>query len=211
MVRRARFDIGQLHTCIGTVQKEGKEEDERKMSLLEIFYGISLASVLIGTIGTLFDFIVIGVSNRRYRRELIESGGAQTTLGVIGSVYLEGRHRVLGAFSMGIPIGLMVAGIFGLLFLYLGPSAFPIIPSVLVIACLFLLAWLFLGPGDGKARLVAARVIRSYWSHRNKEILKLELVVLSEGDETQRRALERIAKRGCRASLVAKEVIAATA
>ncbi len=178
------------------------------MSFVELFYQICLASVLIGTIGTLLIAIIIGVSIRRYRRELIEAGGAQTTLGSIGCVYLESKAQVLVSLSMGIPMGLMLGGSQGLLFQYLGPSSFPIIPSVLVIACLFLLAWLFLGPGDGKARLVATRVIRSYWSHRNEEILRLELVVLSEGDETQRRALERIAKRGCRASLVAKEVIA---
>jgi len=173
--------------------------------------GINLIMFLVGTIGTLFDFIVIGVSNRRYRIELIESGGAQTTLGVIGSVYLEGRHRVLGAFSMGIPIGLMVSGSFLLLSQYLGPSSEVPILFVLVIACLFLLAWLFLVLGDVKARLVRGRVLRRYWSHRNEEILRLELVVLSEGDETRRRALEIIAKRGCKASLVAKEVIAGTA
>ena len=79
-----------------------------------------------------------------------------------------------------------------------------------MIACLFLLAWLC-GPGDGKARRVVWRVMRSYWSHRNEEILRLELVVLSEGDKTKRRALERIAERGCKASLVAREVIAGTA
>ncbi len=67
--------------------------------------GINLIMFLVGTIGTLFDFIVIGVSNRRYRRELIESGGAQTTLGAIGSVYLEGRHRVLGGLLYGNPHG----------------------------------------------------------------------------------------------------------
>ncbi len=169
--------------------------------------GINLIMFLVGTIGPLFDFIVIGVSNRRYRRELIESGGAQTTIGTIGSVYLEGRHRVLGAFSMGIPMGLMGSGSFLLLSQYLGPSSEVPILFVLVIACLFLLAWLC-GPGDGKARRVVWRVMRSYWSHRNKEILRLELVVLSEGDETKRRALEMIAEQGCRASLVAREVIA---
>ena len=166
---------------------------------------------LIGTIGTLLNFIIIGVSSRRYRRELIESGGAQTTLGTIGTMYLEGKARVLMAFSIGVPIGLLVAGSFGFLFQYLGPSAFPIFASVLVIVCLFLLAWLFLGPGDGKARLVVKRVLQSYWSHRNEEILRLELIVLSKGDATKRRALEMIAERGCRASLVAREVIAGTA
>ena len=168
---------------------------------------IDLYMFLIGTIGTSLNFIIIEVSSRRYRRELIESGGAQTTIGTIGSVYLEGRHRVLGAFSMGIPMGLMGSGSFLLLSQYLGPSSEVPILFVLVIACLFLLAWLC-GPGDGKARRVVWRVMRSYWSHRNKEILRLELVVLSEGDETKRRALEMIAERGCRASLVAKEVIA---
>jgi len=157
------------------------------------------------------NFIIIGASSRRYRRELIESGGAQTTLGTIGTVYLEGKARVLMAFSMGIPMGLMVAGIFGLLSLYLGPSVYAIIPPVLVIVCLFLLAWLFLVVGDVKARLVRGRVLRRYWSHRNEEILRLEFVILSEGDETKRRALEMIAERGCRASLVAREVIAGTA
>jgi len=175
------------------------------MSLTEI----DLIMFLIGTIGTLLNFIIIGVSSRRYRRELIESGGAQTTLGTIGCVYLEGKARVLGAFSMGIPIGLMVAGIFLLLSQYLGPSSEVIILFVFMIVCLFLLVWLC-GPGDGKARRVVARVIRSYWSHRNEEILRLELVALSEGDETKRRALEMIAERGCRASLVAREVITGT-
>jgi len=172
---------------------------------------IDLYMFLIGTIGTSLNFIIIEVSSRRYRRELIESGGAQTTLGVIGSVYLEGRHRVLGAFSMGIPIGLMVSGSFLLLSQYLGPSSEVPILFVLVIACLFLLAWLFLVLGDVKARLVRGRVLRRYWSHRNEEILRLELVILSECDETKRRALEMIAERGCRASLVAREVIAGTA
>ena len=181
------------------------------MSLLEIFYRICLASVLIGTIGALLIAIIIRVSSRTYRRELIEAGGAQTTLGSIGCVYLEGEARVLVGLSMGIPVGLMLGGSHGLLFQYLGPSSFPIMPFVFVIAFLFLLTWLFSGPGDGKARLVVARVLGSYWSHRNEEILRRELVVLSEGDETQRRALERIAERGCRASLVAKEVIAGTA
>ena len=177
------------------------------MSLTEI----CLASILIGTMSMLLIVIIRGASIRRYRRELIEAGGAQTTLGTIGCAYLEGKAQILVALSIAIPIGLMGGGGQGFLFLYLGPSAFAIIPTILVIGFLFLLAWLFLGPGDGKARQVATRVIRSYWSHRNEEILRLELVVLSEGDETKRRALERIAKRGCKASLVAREVIAGTA
>ncbi len=181
------------------------------MNFLEIFYRICLASVLIGTIATLLNFIIIVVSIRRYRRELIEAGGAQTTLGSIGCVYLERKAQTLVGFPIGISMGLMLGGSQGLLFQYLGPSAFPIIPSVLVIVCLFLLAWLFLGLGDVKARLVRGRVLRRYWSHRNEEILRLELVILSEGDETQRRAFELIAERGCRASLVAREVIAGMA
>ncbi len=175
------------------------------------FMEICLASVLIGTIGTLLVAIIIGVSIRRYRRELIEDGGAQTTLGSIGCVYLESKAQVLVSLSIAIPSGLMLGGSQGLLLLYLGLSALPIIPSVLVIVLLFLLAWLFLVVGDVKARLVKGRVLRRYWSHRNEEILRLELVVLSEGDETRRRALEIIAKRGCKASLVAREVIAGTA
>ncbi len=111
---------------------------------------------------------------------------------------------------MGIPMGLMGSGSFLLLSEYLGPSSEVPILFVLVIACLFLLAWLC-GPGDGKARRVVSRVMRSYWSHRNKEILRLELVVLSEGDVTNRRGLVMIADRGCSASLVAREVIPATA
>ena len=177
------------------------------MSLTEMY----LYTFWIGTLGTLLIAIIIGVSIRRYRRELIESGGAQTTLGSIGCVYLESKARALVALSIGIPVGLMGGGSQGLLLLYLGPSAFPIIASVFVIVFLFLLAWLFLSPGNVKVGLVAKRVLRSYWSHRNEEILRLELVVLSEGDETKRRALERIAKRGCKASLVAREVIAGTA
>ncbi|MGY5862141.1 MAG: hypothetical protein RTU09_07185 [Candidatus Thorarchaeota archaeon] len=177
------------------------------MSFLEI----CLASVLIGTTGTLLIAIIIGVSVRRYRRELIEAGGAQTTLGSIGCVYLESKAQVLVSFSIAIPLGLVLGGSQGLLLLYLGLSAFPIITSVLVIVCLFLLAWLFLVVGDVKARLVKGRVLRRYWSHRNEEILRLELVILSEGDETKRRALEMIAERGCRASLVAREIIAGKA
>jgi hypothetical protein len=206
-VRRTKFDIGQLHTYIDTVQEEEKEEGDRKMSLAEIYLNI----FWIGALGTLLIAIIVGVSIRRYRRELIEAGGAQTTLGSIGCVYLEGKAQVLVALSIGIPIGLMGGVSQALLFVYLGPSSFSIIPSLLVIALLILLAWLFLGPGDGKARLVVARVIRSYWSHRDEEILRLELVVLSEGDKTQRRALEMIAERGCRASLVARAVIAGAA
>jgi len=177
------------------------------MSFTEIY----LTMFLIGTIGSLLFGIILEVSIRRYRRELIESGGAQTTLGTIGCANLEGEARVLVALSIGILGWLTSVGIVELLFQYLGPSEEAIIVFVLVIACLFLLAWLFLGPGDGKARLVEMRVLRSYWSHRNVHILRPELVVLSEGDETKRRALERIAKRGCKASLVAKEVIAGTA
>jgi hypothetical protein len=176
------------------------------MSLAETYLNV----FWIGTIGTLLIAIIVGVSIRRYRRELIEAGGAQTTLGTIGCVYLEGKAQALVALSIGIPVGLMCGGSQGPLFQYLGLSAFVIISFVLVIVCLFLVAWFFWGPGDGKARLVARRVLRSYWSHRNEEILRLELVVLSEGDETQRRAFELIAERGCSASLVAREVIAIT-
>ena len=168
---------------------------------------IDLIMFLMGTIGTLLFAIIVEVSSRRYRKELIESGGAQTTLGTIGCAYLEGEARVLVALFTGIPIGLMGSGSFLLLTEYLGPSSEVPILFVFMIACLFLLVWLC-GPGDGKARRVVARVMRSYWSHRNKEILRLELVVLSEGDETKRRALEMIAERGCKASLVAREIIA---
>jgi len=59
------------------------------------FMEICLASVLIGTIGTLLIAIIIVVSSRRYCRELIEAGGAQTTLGSIGCVYLESKAQVL--------------------------------------------------------------------------------------------------------------------
>jgi hypothetical protein len=166
---------------------------------------------LIGAIGSLLFVIILEVSSRRYRRELIEAGGAQTTLGTIGCAYLEGEARVLVAILAVILGSLMSIGNQGLLSQYLGPSSEEIILFVLVSVCLFLLAWFFLGPGDGKARRVVWRVMRSYWSHRNVHILRPELVALSEGDETQRRALELIAKRGCKASLVAREVIAGAA
>ena len=172
---------------------------------------LSYPMFLIGTIGTLLIAIIIGVSSRRYRRELIEAGGAQTTLGSIGCVYLEGKALAFVVISIGILVPLIGVGSVGLLILYIGFSAAGSIVFVFIIAELFLLAWFFCGPGDGKARLVRGRVLRSYWSHRNKEILRLELVVLSKGDKTKRRALELIAKRGCKASLVAREVIAGTA
>ena len=167
--------------------------------------------LLIGVIGTLLFLIIFEVSIRRYRRELIESGGAQTTLGTIGCAYLEGEARVLVAIIIGILGFLMSFGSQELAFLYLDSYAVVIIPSVFVIACLLLLTWFFWIPGDGKAQLVISRVMRSYWAHRNEEILRLELVVLSKGDKTKRRALELIAKRGCKASLVAKEAIAGKA
>ncbi|MFX1264880.1 MAG: hypothetical protein ACFFH0_05840, partial [Promethearchaeota archaeon] len=52
----------------------------------------------------------------------------------------------------------------------------------------------------------ARRVIRNYFSHRDEEILRLELVRLYEGDETQRKAFDIVAERGSRASLVARKI-----
>ncbi len=59
---------------------------------------------------------------------------------------------------------------------------------------------------DVRARLEARRVLRNYSLHRNEEILRLELVRLREGDDTQGRALDLIAERGSEASLVAREI-----
>ena len=172
---------------------------------------LSYPMFLIGTIGTLLIAIIIGVSSRRYRRELIEAGGTQTTLGSIGCMYLEGKTHAFVVISIAISVWLMGVGSAGLLILYLGFSAAGNIAFVFIIAELFLLAWFFWVSGAGKAQAILWRVMRSYWSHRNVYILRSELVVLSEGDETQRRAFELIAKRGCRASLVAREIIAGKA
>ncbi|MFX0045996.1 MAG: hypothetical protein ACFE8Z_09125, partial [Candidatus Hermodarchaeota archaeon] len=142
---------------------------------------------------------------RRYREELIEAGDAQTTLGVIGSVILEGKADILVSLSIGIPVGLMCSGGVGLYLHYWGvqnilPATSLLLGGLLVFVLLF---WIFV---DVKARLEARRVIRNYFSHRDEEILRLELVRLYEGDETQRKAFDIVAERGSKASLVARKI-----
>ncbi len=79
---------------------------------------------LIGTIGTVLLSILSGSAFRKYRRELIEVGDAQTTLGVIGSVFLEGRSDILVSLSIVIPIGLLCWGWRGSLSPVLGSPEF---------------------------------------------------------------------------------------
>jgi hypothetical protein len=171
------------------------------MSLTEM----SLIVFLAGTTGTLLLAVLIGLAMRRYREELIEAGDAQTTLGVIGSMVLEGKADILVSLSVGIPVGLMCSGGVGLYFLYWGfqnmlPATILLLGGLLVFLLLF---WIFV---DVKARREARRVLRNYFSHRDEEILRLELVRLYEGDETQRKAFDLIAERGSKASLVAREI-----
>jgi len=169
-----------------------------------------LIMFLTGSMGVLLFVVIVEESTRRYRGELIESGGAQTTLGSIGCVYLEGKAQILVATYILIIGTLMGIGSVGLLTFYLGVSQYLNIIFFLMIGYLFLQCCYFWRPGS-KARQVRRRVMWSYWAHRNEEILRLELVVLSKGDKTKRRALELIAKRGCKASLVARKIIAGAA
>lgn len=152
----------------------------------------------------------------------MDVGGAQTRLGIIGSMFLEGKNQLLTGFFVFLPIMMIIIGSEGLLvqylFQYLGSpvfmTTFTIILLMLVIVlivCLLFLVWFFWGLGTGKARLIVRRVLRSYWSHRNQKILRLELLVLREGDKNQRRAFDLIAERGCTASLVARNIITESA
>ncbi|MFX1415770.1 MAG: hypothetical protein ACFFC0_03110, partial [Promethearchaeota archaeon] len=165
-----------------------------------IFTETYLIMFLIGTIGTMLLALLVGLAFRRYRRELTEVGDAQTTLGVIGSVFLEGKSDILVSLSTAVPIVLMCYGGVGLYLQYWGaqnilPAAGFLLGGLLVFVLLF---WIFV---DVKARLEARRVLRNYFSHRNEEILRLELVRLYEGDDTQRKAFDIVAERGSKASL----------
>ena len=164
-----------------------------------------LLMFLAGAIGTMLLALLVGLAFRRYRRELIEVGDAQTTLGVVGSVYLEGKADILVSLSIGIPIGLMCSGGVGLYLQYWGiqnilPATSLLLGGLLVFV---LLIWVFV---DVKARREARRVLRNYFSHRDEEMLRLELVRLYEGDETQRKAFDLIAGRGSKASIVARRI-----
>ncbi len=169
------------------------------------FAEMSLIVFLAGIIGTLLLAVLIGLAMRRYREELIEAGDARTMLGVIGSMVLEGKADILVSLSVGIPVGLMCSGGVGLYFLYWGFQNMLPATSLLLGGLLFfvLLFWIFV---DVKARLEARRVLRNYFSHRNEEILRLELVRLYEGDETQRKAFDVIAERGSKASIVTRRI-----
>lgn len=195
-IRRQRIE-----KCINVTCEEEHKEGSPRMSLTEIF----LIVFLIGTIGTMLVALSVGLAFRRYRRELIEVGDAQTTLGVIGSIYLEGKSDVLVGSSIAIPVSLMCYGGVGLYFLYWGfqnilPATSLLLGGLLVFVILF---WIFV---DVKARREARRVLRNHFSHRDEEILRLELVRLHEGDDNQRKAFDLIAERGSKASLVAREI-----
>ena len=184
------------------------------MSFTEVFF----YSFCMGAISTLLVAVIVRVSYKRYRKELVEVGGAQTRLGIIGSMFLEGKNQLLTGFFIFLPIMVTLIGSEGFLVQYLGfptfTTAFTNILLMLVIVlivCLLLLVWLFWGTGNGKARLILRRVLRSYWSHHNEEILRLELLVLREGDKNQRRAFDLIAERGRTASLVARNIITESA
>ena len=55
------------------------------MSFTEVFF----YSFCMGAISTLLVAVIVRVSYKRYRKELVEVGGAQTRLGIIGSMFLE--------------------------------------------------------------------------------------------------------------------------
>jgi hypothetical protein len=180
---------------------KGNGWDNRKMSFVDII----LISFLVGAIATLLIATIIPVSFKRYRRELIDSEGAQTTLGKIGGAVLEGETlaQVLVGIYIAISVGLMYSGGLALLLYYLGFNGVAIgLFAPLIIA----IAYASSGPGF-RARRIAARVLHSYWSHRDEEILRLELLKLKNGGEAQTRAFYLISKRGCKASLVAKEIV----
>ena len=188
------------------------------MSFTEVFF----YCFCIGAISILLVAVIVRVSYKRYRKELVEVGGAQTRLGIIGSMFLEGKNQLLTGFFIFLPIMMMLIGSEGFLvqylFQYLGSPTFTtaftnilLMLVIVLIVCLLLLVWLFWRPGTGKARLIVRRVLRSYWSHHNEEILRLELLVLREGDKNQRRAFDLIAERGCTASLVARNIITESA
>jgi len=190
-----------IETCINVTYEEEYKEGSPKMSFTEML----LIVFLIGTIGTMLVALLVGLAFRRYRRELIEVGDAQTTLGVIGSVYLEGKSDILVGSSIAIPISLMCYGGVGLYFQYWGIQNILAATGLLLggLLVFLLLFWIFV---DVKARREARRVLRNYFSHRDEGILRLELVRLLEGDETQRKAFDLIAGRGSKASIVARRI-----
>lgn len=200
MERRAGFDIGPPQTWSSFLLVEENGLDNKKMS----FVGIYLISFLVGLIAILLIAPIIRVSDKRYRRELIDSGNAQTTLGKIGGAVLEGETLALILLSsyIGISVGIMYGSGVALLLIYLGFNGVAIgifAPIILV------LVHASSGPGF-RARRIANGVLRSYRSHRDEEILRLELRKLKSGGETQLKAFYLISKRGCKASLVAKEI-----
>jgi hypothetical protein len=171
------------------------------------FIDIYLILFLVGAVIALVFTLVFLMSRNRYRRELIDTGGAETTLGKMGRAFLEGEAIGQGliAISIGIAGGLLGGGGEALLFLTMGFNGAGIGLIVLVIICLILIVIAASGPGI-RARSIANRILRSYWSHHNEEILRLELRELKRGGETQLRAFDLILKRGCKASLVAKDI-----
>lgn len=199
-VPRVGFDIGSLQTWTSFLFVEENGWDNKKMS----FVGIFLISFLVGSIAILLIAAIIRVSYKRYRRELVDSGGAQTTFGKIGGAVLEGETlaQVLIAIYIGIFTGLMYGGGVALLFFYLGFNgvAIGLFGPIIVV-----IVHASSGPGF-RARSIANGVLRSYRSHRDEEILRLELRKLKSGGETQLKAFYLISKRGCKASLVAKEI-----
>ena len=182
------------------------------------FTDIVFYSFCIGAISTLLVAVIIRASYKRYRIELVELGGAQTQLGSIGSIFLEGKNPALIGISVSVPIMVTIFGGVGLyvqyLFQYLGTPTFTILllmHSIGSIIFLLLLVWFTMFTENGKARLIMNRVLLSYHSLHNEEILRLELLALRAGDKNQRKAFDLFTERGCAASLVARNIIAESA
>ncbi|MHA1928550.1 MAG: hypothetical protein ACTSV2_08225 [Candidatus Thorarchaeota archaeon] len=164
--------------------------------------------VIVGIIGVYWSL------GKKYKIELENEGQAVSIFGKIGEHFLEGHSFWLSFFTLMFPVsllgsysGLTISHIIdNQMFAIIMPYLF-----VLVILSMFSIVGYSAFTTNGRSRRMGEKILRKYWwNPLKKDNFKSKLIELTLGDNVDRAAVQYIARRGCTASYVAKEVLGTT-
>lgn len=174
-------------------------------SLLELGIICTAIGVIVG---------IYGFSIRKYKIDLENEGRAASTLGVIGSHYHEGHSFWLIFFTVNLPVCML--GSFGGILSYqlFGSQIGDAITPYLLILAIGILVSMFSYSAfttSGRSQRRAVKFLRKYWwsTPPSESNFRVKLTELAAGDKIDRATVKFLARRGCTASLIAKEVLAA--
>ncbi|MHA1480092.1 MAG: hypothetical protein ACTSQZ_01540 [Candidatus Thorarchaeota archaeon] len=174
---------------------------------MSFWLGVALVCTVIAIVGVSVSWF----SSKKYKTELENEGHAVSTVGSIGSRYLEGNPFWLIFFTASLPGALLGTSLSYEISQFIGwQMAVATVPFVLflgIVLLVFIIGF-FAFTTSGCSRRKATKILREYW--RNplaKNNFRSRLTELAAGDKIDRAAVLFISRRGCTASLIAREVL----